>query len=87
MTCFHLKIHNSSCQKAVRQLTPVTAQLVVQLIELKSCVSLSLKILECRDKVTCPKETVNEFGICWGLGKGIDNSPMIEKGANFSFPL
>lgn len=56
----------------------------MKLIELKSRVSLSLKSLECRDGKTCPKETVNEFGVCWEIGKG-DNSPVSEKGASSFF--
>ena len=59
----------------------------MKLIELKSCMSLSLKILKCRDGKTCSEETVNEFGIYGGTGKE-GNSSVIEKGVfTPSFPV
>lgn len=51
----------------------------MKLIEFKSCMSLSLKILKRGDGKTCSEETVNEFGIYGGLGKG-GHSSVTEKG-------
>lgn len=53
----------------MRLFTQLLAQSVVKLIELESCVSLSLKILECRDEKICPKEAVNSLGSTEGEGK------------------
>lgn len=41
--------------------------------------SLSLKMLKHGDGKTCSEETVNEFGIYGGMGKG-GHSSVIEKG-------
>lgn len=53
----------------MRLFTQLLAQSVLKLIELESCVSLSLKILECRDEKICPKEAVNSLGSTEGEGK------------------
>ena len=41
--------------------------------------SLSLKIFKHGDGKACSEETVNEFGICGGMGKG-GHSSVTEKG-------
>ena len=51
----------------------------MKLIELKGYMSLSLKIFKHRDGKTCSEETVNEFGIYGGMGKG-GHSSVTEKG-------
>lgn len=60
----------------------------MKLIELESCVLLSLKILECRDEKICPKEAVNSLGSTEGEGKEKKkNSLVIGKGIYCLFSL
>lgn len=72
----------------MRLFTQLLAQSVVKLIELESCVSLSLKILECRDEKICPKEAVNSWDLLRERErKKKKNSLVIGKGIYCLFSL